>query len=513
MTAKDNTGLTSAATPVTINIRDTNEAPTFTASSFDFSVAEDASEGVIIGSAVASDVDAGDTLTYSIVSSDAGSRFVIDSATGAVKVGAGATLALTTYTLSVRVEDAAGLFGSTTVVVTVVDKNDAPVINDATRSVAENSAAGTVVGAPVVGTDVDTEQTLSYAIVDGNHNDVFKVDAATGQLSVQHPEHLNFEARGVYQLKLRAIDNGPGTLSDTCTVTVNVVDVQESPVMHAGVFEVVEMSVVGTVVQGADGAPSVVTASDPDAADDGELKFRIVSGDDGKFQVNEGTGQLTVKSDSLNYELKSKYTLNMEVRDSAGNTATANAVVSILDDNDAPVLHDASRVIAENSPAGSLVGEVLSARDEDVSQSITFTIIDGNTNDDGSGKQPFDITPSGQIVVKDASQVNHEAKASYVLTVKAEDDGGGRPTRFDTAKVSITVEDVRVHDCGAVVCGCGCGCGCGCVAVCSHGMVCCVPTGQRGARLLRVHLHAEHRREHAGRHVPYWRLGAGVRCG
>ena len=245
MTAKDNTGLTSAATPVTINIRDTNEAPTFTASSFDFSVAEDASEGVIIGSAVASDVDAGDTLTYSIVSSDAGSRFVIDSATGAVKVGAGATLALTTYTLSVRVEDAAGLFGSTTVVVTVVDKNDAPVINDATRSVAENSAAGTVVGAPVVGTDVDTEQTLSYAIVDGNHNDVFKVDAATGQLSVQHPEHLNFEARGVYQLKLRAIDNGPGTLSDTCTVTVNVVDVQESPVMHAGVFEVVEMSVVG----------------------------------------------------------------------------------------------------------------------------------------------------------------------------------------------------------------------------------------------------------------------------
>lgn len=287
----------------------------------------------------------------------------------------------------------------------------------------------------MTGTDVDTDQTLTYAIVDGNHNDAFKVNPASGQISVNSAV-LDFESRAVYSLKLRVSDNGAGLLSDTCTVTVTLNDMQEKPKMNTGVFEVVEMAVVGTVVTSTTSGADAVTASDPDAADSGKLKFSIKSGNVGNaFLVNQATGQLTVKANVINYELRSSYTLEISVEDTAGNTDTANVVVTVLDDNDAPVLHDAVRSVPENEPAGALVGEVLVARDEDAAQSITFTILSGNTYN------TFDVTPSGQVVVFNPSTLNHELKDSYTLTIKAEDDGGGRPTKHDTATVTITVED------------------------------------------------------------------------
>ncbi len=64
VTASD--GSLSATAPVTINLSNVNEAPTFGAASYTFSVAENSASGASVGSVSATDPDAGTTLTYSL---------------------------------------------------------------------------------------------------------------------------------------------------------------------------------------------------------------------------------------------------------------------------------------------------------------------------------------------------------------------------------------------------------------------------------------------------------------
>ena len=93
-----------------------------------------------------------------------------------------------------------------TLVLMVVDANEAPKLSDTTRSVNEieldpDSGArigggnvGDVVGVPLVGSDPDNanpsmpaKQKLTYSIVGGIGAAYFNIDAATGQVSLAAP--------------------------------------------------------------------------------------------------------------------------------------------------------------------------------------------------------------------------------------------------------------------------------------------------------------------------------------
>ncbi|WP_177236806.1 cadherin repeat domain-containing protein [Spirosoma endophyticum] len=102
-----------------------------------------------------------------------------------------------------------------------------PVIANQTRSIAENSGNGTVVGAVIAASDPDAGQTLSYAITAGNTNNTFAINAATGQLTVANSAVLNYEVTPSYSLIVQVSDNGTPVLSTTATVTVNVINVNE----------------------------------------------------------------------------------------------------------------------------------------------------------------------------------------------------------------------------------------------------------------------------------------------
>ena len=128
--------------------------------------------------------------------------------------------------------------------------NDAPEFQDSegnaitatTRSVAENSPAGTLVGAAVTAHD-DENDVLTYKISDGdtndsNHDDVapFDFNTASGQISVKDPTKLDFEfndtdnvnnTKKEYKVDVTATD--PSGTSTTVTVTINVTDVSEAP--------------------------------------------------------------------------------------------------------------------------------------------------------------------------------------------------------------------------------------------------------------------------------------------
>ena len=96
---------------------------------------------------------------------------------------------------------------------------------DQTRTVAEDIAAGAIVGSPVVAMDED-DTNLTYTL-GGVDKDSFAIGRANGQITVGDDAELNFEAKNTYVVTVTATD---ATGDDaTVTVTITVTDVDESP--------------------------------------------------------------------------------------------------------------------------------------------------------------------------------------------------------------------------------------------------------------------------------------------
>lgn len=124
--------------------------------------------------------------------------------------------------------------------------NQSPVAYDAVWQLMENSAAGTVVGV-VSASDPDSGQTLTYAIIGGNTNNAFDIDAATGQVTIANAAAINFEAIPVFQLQIQVTDDAGNSLSDTALLTIDLQNEIETPI--SGVYRFADDLVVrGTSV-------------------------------------------------------------------------------------------------------------------------------------------------------------------------------------------------------------------------------------------------------------------------
>jgi hypothetical protein len=143
------------------------------------------------------------------------------------------------------------------VTINVTDMNEEPSYPGLSivLRVAENSATGTDIGAPITANDPDGDA-LIYSLgttPDDNH---FAIDAASGQLQTNGA--LDYESDATYVVTVTATD--PGGLSSSIAVTINVTDMNEEP-SYPGlsiVLRVAENSATGTDI----GAP--ITANDPD---------------------------------------------------------------------------------------------------------------------------------------------------------------------------------------------------------------------------------------------------------
>ena len=94
---------------------------------------------------------------------------------------------------------------------TVTPTNNAPefaAAGDGARSVAENTAAGENIGAPVMATDTDAGDTLTYTL-GGADMASFDIGATTGQLMTKAA--LDFETKDSYTVEVMADDGNGGT--------------------------------------------------------------------------------------------------------------------------------------------------------------------------------------------------------------------------------------------------------------------------------------------------------------
>ena len=146
------------------------------------------------------------------------------------------------------------------------------------RSVAENSAVGTAVGAPVTATDPGfdgRQETLTYVLSGGSD---FDIDSGTGQIRVR--DELDYEdtSRQTHPVTVSATDPSGGT--DSVTVNISVTDVDEAPTITAGSTSVdyEENTPVDEEVDG-------YTAEDPDGDHSASLKWSLSGQDAARFAI------------------------------------------------------------------------------------------------------------------------------------------------------------------------------------------------------------------------------------
>ena len=205
----------------------TNQAPTIAEQTF--SVQEDSPEGTEVGTILASDPEQ-DILTFTIVSGNTEDAFAIHSDSGTLTVLTPSALSAEqtlSFALTVAVSDGQQS-SSTTITVTVTETDEqltaAPSVADQTFSLDENSAEGTVVGT-VLATSNDSTA-LVFAIVSGNAEEVFAMDTATGEITVQSSSALDFEANNSFAL---VVEVGSKLAKSSATVTITLNDIAVEP--------------------------------------------------------------------------------------------------------------------------------------------------------------------------------------------------------------------------------------------------------------------------------------------
>ena len=179
-------------------------------------IAENKIAGSIVGELSASDPDADDVLTYSLVSGEG------DTENDSFEI-VGSELRATEsfdfeiqnqYSIRVRATDSAGLLTEKTFSIGISNVNEAPFdLTISAETIYENAVAGTVVGT-LTAADPDAEDVLTYSLVaseDAPDNDSFEI--VGDELRTKIWSQFDYESKSSYTVRVRATDS-EGSLTE-----------------------------------------------------------------------------------------------------------------------------------------------------------------------------------------------------------------------------------------------------------------------------------------------------------
>ncbi|XP_052600866.1 cadherin-23 isoform X3 [Peromyscus californicus insignis] len=435
----------SSTSTLTVRVLDVNdETPTFFPAVYNVSVSEDVPREfrVVWLNCTDNDVGLNAELSYFITGGNVDGKFSVGYRDAVVRTVVGLDRETTAaYTLVLEAIDNGPVgkrrTGTATVFVTVLDVNDnRPIFLQSSyeASVPEDIPEGHSI-VQLKATDADEGEfgRVWYRILHGNHGNNFRIHISSGLL-MRGPRPLDRERNSSHVLMVEAYNHDLGPMRSSVRVIVYVEDVNdEAPVFTQQQYNRLglrETAGIGTSV-------IVVRATDRDTGDGGLVNYRILSGAEGKFEIDESTG-LVVTVDYLDYETKTSYLMNVSATDRAPpfNQGFCSVYVTLLNELDEAVqFSNASyeAVIMENLALGTEIVRVQAYSIDNLNQ-ITYRF-DAHTSTQAKALFKIDAI-TGVITVK--GLVDREKGDFYTLTVVA-DDGG--PKVDSTVKVYITVLD------------------------------------------------------------------------
>ncbi|MFY0654629.1 MAG: VCBS repeat-containing protein, partial [Cyclobacteriaceae bacterium] len=159
-----------------------------------------------------------------------------------------------------------------------------------------------------------------------------------------------------------------------------------------------ENSISGTLV-------GALSANDPDETD--EHTFEIISGE---FTIE---GNKLFSGQTFDYEETNSQTVTIKATDRAGNSLVNTFEVIIQNINEPPSLDQSIFSMNENSPEGTVIGQIM--RNDLETDILTYSIISGN------GLGAFTITTSGELVVANSSVFDFESITEIKFIVSVSD--------------------------------------------------------------------------------------------
>lgn len=203
-----------------------NNEPVIEAQEFD--VAENSADGTAVGTVVATDVDAGQTLSAWQIESGSGVPvFAIDADTGAITVVDGAALdfeTTTSYTLDVSVYDGFRRSEAQSVTINVTNLNDnKPVVSSGQRFPVDGGSRNVLGEAQATDADDTNEPGFTdfqnWRIVGGTGKNLFAIGSGNGVIRASRPLSINFN-KSSYTLVVTTSDGASTSAQQTITVTI-----------------------------------------------------------------------------------------------------------------------------------------------------------------------------------------------------------------------------------------------------------------------------------------------------
>uniref|UniRef100_A0A672QBP7 FAT atypical cadherin 2 n=1 Tax=Sinocyclocheilus grahami TaxID=75366 RepID=A0A672QBP7_SINGR len=339
------------------------------------------------------------------------------------------------YRLTVRATNTAGVSSDAVVYIYVIDENDnAPVFHQDTYygQISESAPVNSMVtgenNTPLVikasDADKDTNALLIFQILEPAAQKAFKIDPSMGTISLKST--VDFEATPEFFFSVQVWDSGepPLSASKPCRVNIRVLDINDCPPKFA--LPVYETALTLPVFE--DMNVIQVTAHDADSA-----VAYIISESTNKnaFKIDQSTGIISVNDSS---EMQSNNELKITASDGLYKDTTivkfniTNATKSSLKFEDR--MHVAT--VLENSTSIKMLA-VLKATGSYLNEPLQYTILNPH------GK--FAVVPSSGVLQTTGVPFDREERDKYDVAVEVRDMR--HPPRVDITHVKVYIDDIN----------------------------------------------------------------------
>ncbi|XP_035532962.1 protocadherin-8 [Morone saxatilis] len=288
---------------------------------------------------------------------------------------------------------------------------------------------------------------VTYAFADGSSPDFarfFHIDPYSGDVTLKAV--VDFEKKRSYELNIRASDLGENSVSSSCKVVIDVVDVNDNapeisikPMTSSsdGVAYITEAAAAESFV-------ALISTSDRDSGSNGYVRISLLGHEHFTLQQAYGDSFMITTSTTLDREKIPEYNLTVVAEDlgSPPFKTVRQYTIRVTDENDNPPLFSKSLYevsVLENNIPGSYVTTVV-ARDLDVGKNakVSYKVIDTEVPG-GSLVSTYVSVDSLSGSLYTLRSFDYETLKQIELVIQAEDRGS--PSLTSTSTIRIKVVD------------------------------------------------------------------------